>query len=474
MAHGFSYTLGSLLPVIRLSSLFIVLLTLLGGPSALSGFPLASFADQTIFLLAAAITACVFCLFAAFAALLSTLPLASYLGSGGIIAAGSLALDCAAASMGAGAGAFVGLGVLFGVGIAASTVHSGMVLLATPGEKALRLVPLACAIASSCRIGMAALCPPPVLVVVVVACLLLSSAGPLLLTSKPDVSRSAVELIRARIPGMLSRSWPVLCCYLLCVVVPALGWDLQPEAESNWALSVPTGFLTGALLCLLLMVWLRGSSIDAMLQFLPLICVTVLLLNWFFGLAAGKTDLPISSIPIGFAALVSAILLFLHARNEALQGIDTLFIFSLGTAFAVSGLLAIYAIAQVVSERMVGAFHLVTMVVFLMVMAISALAKLRQKAASGTLVVEDAILAHCQRFGTAVGLSKRETEVLFLMAQGYGAPQISKKLYISTNTVKGHTKSIYLKSGVHTKEQLIDMIFDKAEPRTHEARHLSI
>ena len=55
-------------------------------------------------------------------------------------------------------------------------------------------------------------------------------------------------------------------------------------------------------------------------------------------------------------------------------------------------------------------------------------------------------------------LSPRESEVLWLLARGYGARYIADRLYISADTVRTHCKRIYEKVGVHTKEELIELI----------------
>ena len=50
-------------------------------------------------------------------------------------------------------------------------------------------------------------------------------------------------------------------------------------------------------------------------------------------------------------------------------------------------------------------------------------------------------------------LSKRELEVLRLLAAGYSNPEIAGQLYISLNTVKSHLKNIYAKLGVTRRGQ---------------------
>ena len=64
----------------------------------------------------------------------------------------------------------------------------------------------------------------------------------------------------------------------------------------------------------------------------------------------------------------------------------------------------------------------------------------------------------CDHLVEQYRLSPRESEVLWLLARGYGARYIAERLYISADTVRTHCKRIYEKVGVHTKEELIEMI----------------
>jgi len=52
-------------------------------------------------------------------------------------------------------------------------------------------------------------------------------------------------------------------------------------------------------------------------------------------------------------------------------------------------------------------------------------------------------------------LSKRELDVLELIAQGLTNREIASRLYLSLNTVKAHTRNIYGKLGVHSRTQAI-------------------
>jgi LuxR family maltose regulon positive regulatory protein len=57
--------------------------------------------------------------------------------------------------------------------------------------------------------------------------------------------------------------------------------------------------------------------------------------------------------------------------------------------------------------------------------------------------------------GLVEPLSERELEVLQLIAEGLSNPEIAARLFLSLNTVKGHTRSIYGKLGVHSRTQAV-------------------
>src|SRR5919199_1023086 len=53
-----------------------------------------------------------------------------------------------------------------------------------------------------------------------------------------------------------------------------------------------------------------------------------------------------------------------------------------------------------------------------------------------------------ERSGAAPQLSDREREVLHLIAEGLSAPEIGKRIHLSTTTVKSHLHTLYEKLGV--------------------------
>ena len=66
--------------------------------------------------------------------------------------------------------------------------------------------------------------------------------------------------------------------------------------------------------------------------------------------------------------------------------------------------------------------------------------------------------ARCEEIATQYSLSKRETEVFLLMARGHSAARMAEDLYVSTGTVNSHVKSIYRKMGIHSKQELLNIV----------------
>lgn len=55
-------------------------------------------------------------------------------------------------------------------------------------------------------------------------------------------------------------------------------------------------------------------------------------------------------------------------------------------------------------------------------------------------------------------LSRKETEVLFLLAKGRNSAAIQEALYISAGTANTHMRHIYRKLDVHSQHELIDLV----------------
>jgi len=83
----------------------------------------------------------------------------------------------------------------------------------------------------------------------------------------------------------------------------------------------------------------------------------------------------------------------------------------------------------------------------------------------GMVLIEQGICSHMvpteaddRRVPGLSSLSPREREVVDLLAKGYRAPSIARRLHISPNTVRNHLKKAYQKLGVHSQEELLDLV----------------
>ena len=64
----------------------------------------------------------------------------------------------------------------------------------------------------------------------------------------------------------------------------------------------------------------------------------------------------------------------------------------------------------------------------------------------------------CETLGREFGLTAREVEVLQLLCKGRSKSYIAESLFISENTVRSHSKHIYAKLDVHSKQEILDLM----------------
>lgn len=64
----------------------------------------------------------------------------------------------------------------------------------------------------------------------------------------------------------------------------------------------------------------------------------------------------------------------------------------------------------------------------------------------------------CRALGDQHNLTKRERELFALMARGKNRQAIAEQLFISEGTVKVHTRNIYQKMGIHSRQDLINLV----------------
>lgn len=71
---------------------------------------------------------------------------------------------------------------------------------------------------------------------------------------------------------------------------------------------------------------------------------------------------------------------------------------------------------------------------------------------------EAEIERRCSTLARAAGLTRREEEVLLLLAQDLCASDIQARLILANATVKTHTQAVYRKLGVHSRQEVVDLV----------------
>lgn len=211
-----------------------------------------------------------------------------------------------------------------------------------------------------------------------------------------------------------------------------------------------------------------------------------LLLDSFFNLAllllmAGFLFAPISqqTVPSLTSNLIEAgktcfwlvfwpALAALSARNRA----GTLPLFAWSGFLLCTGVTAGAELGRLCYAAMTGSFIASTAVAGVVVLCLAAFALFGMKGFSYDATVE-ALTASTEvaeheptpdldstvtRIAGAAGLTAREAEIFALLAQGRNGAHIQRQLGVSYNTVKTHVAHIYTKLGVHSHQELIDLV----------------
>ncbi|MDR0514196.1 MAG: helix-turn-helix transcriptional regulator [Coriobacteriaceae bacterium] len=128
------------------------------------------------------------------------------------------------------------------------------------------------------------------------------------------------------------------------------------------------------------------------------------------------------------------------------------------SCYRIVGFTAIlYAVLAIVWTSFLKDTQIVPLLVILLVYGMAVLLataplKAREPHENGP---DDAVYA---KVAARFGLTAREGEVLMLLVHGRSRPYIQERLHIADGTAKTHTTHIYAKMGVHTRQELLDII----------------
>lgn len=264
------------------------------------------------------------------------------------------------------------------------------------------------------------------------------------------------------------QSWINIGCLLLCVFTIGCMWGANSESlvirsDAGEGVSIAStlgSLLAGTLLLAVGILATRGKSAtaasagDILCKVGSLACISLLVVAWLLQTSGLDTSGPSASFNpvLGFCdAAVGALFLTVFSKESCSRAVLPLAA-CLVNAIVLGFALLVMSLYPYLEDALAQSISISLRIIFLTVVAFSLLRRRPQREHSE---------AHRREQALAVryGLSERETEILMLLLEKRSAPYIAEKLFISSNTVKTHIRRIYEKTGVHSRDQLIDLFW---------------
>lgn len=197
--------------------------------------------------------------------------------------------------------------------------------------------------------------------------------------------------------------------------------------------------------CFLLPLFDHGSALPYLFARTGYVCFTILAWIMLSDLAYRSTLSPFKIFGIGQAACSLGLALgALMGRVAEASGMSIT-----ANSLALSGILVFALIVMytlILTERDISRL----------------IAKPSHKSKEAQMVDEIRTRTHdrCEALAARHGLGERATEVLVLYSRGRSRSRIEQELYISKGTVNFHLRNIYLALGVHSRQELLDLLDD--------------
>ena len=353
-------------------------------------------------------------------------------------------------------------GALLGCGFALMAMKAIMLLQQLSPHTAMFMTSISMACASLVKFMVIAFALPPitslwlVIFAAAISLLALRQTG----TNNPIFDQ---ETVIASTKRFFKTTWIALACAALCTYTVACIWGASANnltiGSDLWpglSLRSTLGSLFAALLILIL-IFLDGrrkkhlsSLVEPLKDFGPLICISLLLISFLF--RADVSGMSSSAnVIFGFCMATCALVLLSKFSSDSLPSSAVISGTALSAAFILFAALASMYIWPLMGDSFAQSVSVTLRIIFLTVVVI---VLFRTKASSSS-TEDDARKNELKAIGARYGLSEREMEVLPFLLERRSATYISEKLFISSNTVKTHTRHIYEKTGIHTREELI-------------------
>ena len=262
----------------------------------------------------------------------------------------------------------------------------------------------------------------------------------------------------------LRTSWPVFTGASLCMGALLSMWRSAPEDTASFSPSAITqGTLLGFILCALALaafalIYPHNERMRNIFSWLSPVFAALPLLLCIFTIDPGRLAGFIVGVcaGMGFAFFMTIPLSLLYKEGSA-DGKDyfswNVFLIALAAAGFLGAALAIMG-----SNEQDSVIFIVLFVAYLVIVAAVPRSTHKEGVSS---TGPDSLQERCANIVECYRLTSREADVLSYLANGRSATYTAKELYVSVETVKVHVKHIYEKLGVHSRDELLDLIQNK-------------
>lgn len=321
----------------------------------------------------------------------------------------------------------------------------------------------------------------PPLIILVIAVVGTAVIPTMLKRSMQTRAIEAIEPSRAALRGALSSLWrPVFItatfAFMSNLTLFVSGQQSVNVDEARWTSTVVTLLVVVAMILPALLFPKRIDIGAAYRIALPIAAGGFLLLAFFWNSGGGVAN---SMVAMGW--LISDVIswciianvvhqtklpaLILYGASEAVIGFASLLGVAIGFTF--SGFIETGGVA-IMALALVAVYLLSTIVLFVLkdrsIADYSADREDGDASEGGfrkngpTYIVEDRVERRCREISKQAQLTPRESDILGCLAQGRSTQYMAEKFTVSENTVKSHVKNVYQKLGVHSKQDVIDII----------------
>lgn len=368
--------------------------------------------------------------------------------------------------------AFAVFGLAFGAGCGYTAIRWGSVFSGLDERGMIRCMGAAGIIAALLKLlGFVAEGGFPLLSAVILACALVMT----LVVPARQQELSLRELkpgdtVLDRSRKFAAQNWKIIAGLLVCIYILAAtlsaflsGRDISNNYGYESIGGNAIGFLVASIMLFAMANRAPWFTFRILYQLAPIVCVSTLLLGWLLGVSGGSIGRYICSIPLGFSLSVMSILFWVRL---VLTGDELAPAFAFGSTAVlfVAFFLFVVWMWPIAGDGLMNSVSLSFMVVFLAIVGMERTFRSYSDDSgepwSSSADFEAMIDERCLSIAEASQLSKREAQILRLLAQGRSAPFIAEELFVSANTVKTHIKRIYTKTEVHSRDELLDLIHD--------------